>query len=75
MSTLAATCKQAHGLNLHPGRYDPVSGSVLIDGIDARTLSLDALRAASALVPQACPRRTRSHLIHPDRILSAPDRI
>ena len=34
--------------------YDPTSGSVLIDGLDARSLKLDSLRAATALVPQDC---------------------
>jgi ATP-binding cassette, subfamily B, bacterial len=32
--------------------YDPTEGRILIDGLDARTVSLDALRARIAMVPQ-----------------------
>lgn len=32
--------------------YDPVSGTVLIDGVDSRTISLTELRKQIALVPQ-----------------------
>lgn len=32
--------------------YDPASGSILIDGQDIRTVSLDSLRAAIGIVPQ-----------------------
>jgi ABC-type multidrug transport system fused ATPase/permease subunit len=34
--------------------YDPQSGSVLLEGVDARQLSLASLRAAVAVVPQDC---------------------
>jgi ATP-binding cassette, subfamily B, bacterial len=39
-------------LNLLLRFYDPTAGQVLLDGIDIRTISLDDLRQASALVPQ-----------------------
>ncbi len=39
-------------LNLILRFYDPTSGEILIDGLDIRTLALDDLRAATALVPQ-----------------------
>lgn len=32
--------------------YDPTSGSILIDGIDIRTVTLDSLRRQMAIVPQ-----------------------
>jgi ABC-type multidrug transport system fused ATPase/permease subunit len=34
--------------------YDPTSGSVLFDGVDARQLRTSALRSAVAVVPQDC---------------------
>jgi subfamily B ATP-binding cassette protein MsbA len=39
-------------LNLVPRFYDPTSGRVLIDGQDARDVTLSSLRAASSLVTQ-----------------------
>lgn len=39
-------------LNLILRFYDPVSGAVLVDGIDISSLSLDDLRSKIALVPQ-----------------------
>ena len=39
-------------LNLLLRFYDPTAGQVLLDGIDIRSLALDELRAASAVVPQ-----------------------
>jgi ATP-binding cassette subfamily B protein len=39
-------------MNLIPRFYDPQRGRVLIDGHDARTLSLDSLRRQISMVPQ-----------------------
>jgi ATP-binding cassette subfamily B protein len=39
-------------LNLILRFYDPTSGTIRLDGIDIRTVALDKLRAATALVPQ-----------------------
>ncbi|MDE2572469.1 MAG: ABC transporter ATP-binding protein [bacterium] len=39
-------------VNLIPRFYEPTGGRVMIDGVDARSLSLADLRSAIALVPQ-----------------------
>jgi ATP-binding cassette subfamily B protein len=39
-------------LELLPRFFDPQSGSILLDGVDIRTLPLDALRAEIGFVPQ-----------------------
>jgi ATP-binding cassette subfamily B protein len=39
-------------LNLILRFYDPTAGTIHLDGIDIRTVALDKLRAATALVPQ-----------------------
>jgi ABC-type multidrug transport system fused ATPase/permease subunit len=39
-------------MNLLPRFYDPQRGRVLIDGHDARTLTLDSLRSQISMVPQ-----------------------
>jgi ATP-binding cassette subfamily B protein len=39
-------------LSLIPRLFDPTSGRVLIDGVDARTIPLKTLRAAIGVVPQ-----------------------
>lgn len=38
--------------NLIPRFYDPSSGSVMLDGIDLREMTVDSLRANIAIVPQ-----------------------
>ena len=39
-------------VNLIPRLFDPISGSIRLDGIDLRDVSLDSLRAQSSYVPQ-----------------------
>lgn len=39
-------------VNLVPRLYDATSGSVLVDGVDVRNISLDVLRGSIAVVPQ-----------------------
>ncbi len=39
-------------VSLIPRLFDPSSGAVLVDGVDVRRLSLDALRGGIGLVPQ-----------------------
>ena len=56
---------------LLPRFHDPISGSILLDGVDLRNMPLKDLREAIALVPQK-----PFYLIYPfDKMLSLVDRL